>query len=625
MAIIKKESKVSERLSYEKEENTYLSISMITENNCLEFSNNKLIQILTKFIIFKRGTLKEKLESIKEDPRFKNYDNSLLLNIFKKLINTLNARKTKVNLNPDEKKFAYHIALNLITKKGKLNRNEVLKIIKTKLFLNTSNLDSEIFKIINSVKERVIVLDKFSIPKYLLPKKSSMYLIEKNKNFLLGLGPKYLHINSHILFFNKTKIFGLGIIHSINKEGIINNTYKILPLVIITNDNFVHIEDLSECEFPIKNIPFSVITAEENENIISQLIGVKDFISLGARLVGNQVVKKTSNSILWYNLNYESLLDMFEKRLVIYGTPSSGKSILGIQILRYIGNKKRKVIAIAPNNPNLAKFGLPLKNIGPSNPKWDLENIGVKYLNKYGNSKLENYTLITLGEDFFMPDIENLSKKTILSLINEVTGSVQIKNIIALEMVDYNILEILKMAADETLLKQEDFQQNQIKALKRVAKILLKWQKIGNKINLKEKIFSNEILSLGFFIDSNLFLPELVYILMAEIFYNSKPCFDIKQDGLFLMIDEVPLLMSEEGVLIKGKHLGRIFAQINKQGRNMGILLSCIIQDYNKKIQNYFLPNSLEEYCIFHLNVKNKRRVIKINKEFILIPPVTNI
>ena len=163
---------------------------------------------------------------------------------------------------------------------------------------------------------------------------------------------------------------------------------------------------------------------------------------------------------------------MFEKRLIILGPPSAGKSIFGVHLLRFLANKKRKVIAIAPSNPNLAKFGLPLKSIGANNPNWDLDNISLKYLNKYKCDKLDNFCQIVLGEHDFMPDIEKLSKKTILSLINEVTGSVQMKNIIALELVNHSIIDVLQMAHDETLIKDEDFQQNQIKALKRVATIL---------------------------------------------------------------------------------------------------------------------------------------------------------
>ena len=603
----------------------FLPISSINENNCLEFSNNITIQLLTKIIMFKRGNHKKKLEEINEDPRFRNYSPSFLIYIFKKIIQILESRKIKKELNPEEKKFIHHISLNLIIEKGKLNKNEALKIIKTKLFLDTSELDSEIFKIINSIKERNINLNKYSIPKYLLPKKTGMYLIEKKNQHLLGLGPKFLNINSHILFFDKQKVFGTGIIHSIHKEGIINNYYKILPFLIVTNENVVYTEDLDECEYPVKNVPFCVINYEQSELITKRLTGIKDFISIGARLIGEQLLKKASNSLMWYNLNYEDLLDMFEKRLIIHGPPSSGKSILGVQILRYISNKNRKVIAIAPSNPNLAKFGFSVKNIGASNPKWDIDNIGLSYLEKYSDIQIKNYSLITIGEQFYMPDIEKLSKKTILALINEVTDSVQIKNIIALEMVDKSILEILQSALNENLLDPEDFQQNQIKTLKRIANILLKWQEIGKKINLKEKIYSKDSNALGFHINSDLFLPELAFILLAEIFFNSEPCFDIKKEGLFLMVDEIPLLMTSDGVLIKGQNIGRIFTQINKQGRNMGILLGSIIQDYTSKIQNHFLPQNLNDYCRFHLDVKNKKRIIKMNNEIILIPPVTNI
>lgn len=604
---------------------TFIPISKINNFNCLEFSNNKIIHILTKILIFKRGTLAEKIKNIKEDPRFNNYEYSSLLNIINRLTEVLEARKLKECLNTEEKKFIYHIALNLINEKGRLNKNEALKIIKTKLFIDTSKFDSNIFKIINSIKERTIFLDKFSIPKYLFPKKTGMYLIEKKREFILGLGPKFLNINSHILFFNKQKIFGIGLIHSINKEEVINNYYNILPFLIVTNDNIVHSEDLNECEYPVKNVPFCVITYEQSESIIKQFTGLKDVVSIGARIVGDQLLKKSSNSILWYILSYSALLDMFEKRLIIYGSPSSGKSIFGVQLLRFLSNKNRKVIAIAPSNPNLSKFGLALKSIGKSNPNWDLENFSLDYIKKYGYNQLENFRQITLGESFFMPDIEHLSKRTIINLINEVTGSVQIKNIIALEMVNHSILKILQMAIDETLLDPDDFQQNQIKTLKRVATILLRWQSIGNKINLKETLTSTNKTSIGFYINSELFLPELVFILMAEIFYNSKPCFDIKKEGFFLMIDEIPLLMTSDGVLIKGKNIGRLFTQINKQGRNLGILLGSIIQDYTKKIQTSFLPQNLIDYYTFHLIVKNKKRIIKINNETILIPPVTNI
>jgi len=604
---------------------SFLSIYMINEENFLEFSNNKILQIITKILIFKKVTITEKFENIKEDSRFKKLEPHYLSRIFKKIVNILNKRSNKTSLNPHERKFIKHITRNLITERGKLNKNEALKIIRTKLFLNTALLNEEIIKILNSIELRIIDLEKYSIPKYILPKNSNMYLIEKKNNHLLGVGPKFIHINSHVLFFNKYRIFGLGLLHSISKEGVINNFYKIIPFLIITNDNAIHTEDLLDCEFPVKNVPFCVINPEESEYILNQISEVKEFVSLGGRLVGDQLMKKSTNSILWYNLNYDSLLDMFEKRILVYGTPSSGKSILGVQILRYLGSKKRKLIAIAPNNPNLAKLGLQLKNIGSSNPKWNLDNIGEKYIQMYGCSKLERYSMITLGENYFMPDIEMLNKKTIISLINEVTDLVQIKNLLALEMVDNSIVDILQKASNETLLDEDDFQQNQIKTVKRVANILLKWQKIGKKINLKKRIFHSDILSLGFYVNSDLFLPELNYVLLAEIFYNSQPCFDIKQDGFFLMVDEIPLLMTSDGVLIKGKNIGRLFTQISKQGRNMGILLGCIIQDYNSKIQRNFLPDTLEDYCTFHLEVKHKRRILKLNRENILIPPITNI
>ena len=602
----------------------FLPISSINQFNCLEFSSNKIIHLLVKIIIFKRGTLREKYFSFIEDPRFSNYDQDTLYHIFTNIAKILETRKLKKKLNPDEEKFIYHIALNLINENGKLNKNEVYKLIKAKLFLDTEKFDSKIFEILNSVKERTINPAFFSIPQFLLPNKSGMYLNERKNNFILATGYKYLNLNSHILFFHKRKVLGIGFIHSIYKEGVINNIYRILPMVIISNDNAVHTEGLEECEYPVKNVPFCVITYIESENILDFLQNTKEYLSIGARLVGDQLLKKDKNSILWYNVSYETLLDMFEKRLIIYGSPSSGKSILSVQILRYLVQKGRKVISIAPSNPNLSKFGLPLKSIGDSNPKWDLDNFSQKYLEKYDSSELVNFSQIRIGENYYMPDIEKLSKKTIISLINEVTGSVQIKNIIALEMVDRPILDILQLSKNEKLLDPEDFQQNQIKTLRRLANILLKWQSIGKKIDLKSEIFSNND-SIGFYIDSELFLPELVYITLTEIFFNSRPCFDIKNEGLFLMVDEIPLLMSSEGVLINGQNLGRIFNQINKQGRNMGILLGSIIQDYTRKIQSQFLPMSLEDYSTFHLIVKNKKRLIKINNEYIIIPPITNI
>lgn len=604
---------------------SFMLLSSINILNCLEFSNNTYIQIIAKSVIYKRGISKEKIKTIFEDPRFKSFDQNFLSSLFNKVEHVINARKSKHTLSVEEVNFIKHIALNLINERGTINKNEALKLIKTKLFLDSSKFNPHIFRILNTVNERNIDLSKFQIPNYILPRKGNMYLVERKNQFILAIGPKFLNVNSHVLFFNMKKIFGIGLIYSIAKEGIISNNYSILPIAIITNDNVIHSDDLHECEYPVKNVPFCIISHEDSEILLKQLLNVHEFISIGARLVGDKLLKKTTNSILWYDLSLEELLDMFEKRLILKGPPSSGKSILGIQILRYLAMKNRKVIAIAPNNPNLAKFGLKLKNIGVSNPKWDLDNFSKEYLRKYGDKQINNYSLITLGENYFMPDIETLNKKTIINLINEVTGSVQIKNMIALEMVNRSILEILQMAVNETLLDPDDFQHNQIKTLRRVASILLKWQDVGKKINLRENIHSNDNNSLGFYINSELFLPELTYILLAEIFFNSSPCFDIKRDGFFLMVDEIPLLASTDGVLIKGRNIGQIITQINKQGRNMGILLGNIIQDYTSKIQNQFLPQTLEEYCVFHLDVKNKRRIIKRNHELILIPPITNI
>ncbi|KKM23215.1 hypothetical protein LCGC14_1617490, partial [marine sediment metagenome] len=52
----------------------FLPLTKINEFNCLEFSYNKIIQLLTKIIIFKRGTIVDKFEEIKIDPRFSNYE-----------------------------------------------------------------------------------------------------------------------------------------------------------------------------------------------------------------------------------------------------------------------------------------------------------------------------------------------------------------------------------------------------------------------------------------------------------------------------------------------------------------------------------------------------------------------
>ena len=604
---------------------SFTLLSSINNLNCLEFSNNPYVQVIAKSVIYKNRTSKEKVEEILEDPRFKSYDQNFLSSLFNKIEQVIDIRKSKHTLSVEEVNFIKHIALNLINERGTINKNETLKLIKTKLFLDTPKFDPDIFRVLNTVNERNIDLSKFQFPNYILPKKGNMYLIERKNQFILATGPKFLNVNSHVLFFNMKKIFGIGLIYSIDKEGIISNNYNILPIAIITNDNVIHTDDIHECEYPVKNVPFCIISHEDSEILLKQLSNTHDFISIGARLIGDNLLKKTTNSVLWYDLSLEELLDMFEKRLILKGPPSSGKSILGIQILRHFAMKNRKVIAIAPNNPNLARFGLPLKNIGASNPKWDLDNFSKEYLVKYGDKQINDYSLITLGETDFMPDIGTLNKKTIINLINEVTGSVQIKNVIALEMVSRSILEILQLALNETLLDHNDFQQNQIKTLRRIASILLKWQDVGQKINLREIIHSNNNNSLGFYINSELFLPELTYILLAEIYYNSSPCFDIKRDGFFLMVDEIPLLASTNGVLIKGQNIGQIFTQINKQGRNMGILLGTIIQNYTSKIQNQFLPQVLEEYCVFHLDVKNKRRIIKRNNELILIPPITNI
>ncbi len=41
---------------------SFLSIYMINEVNFLEFSNNKILQIITKILIFKKGTITKNLK-----------------------------------------------------------------------------------------------------------------------------------------------------------------------------------------------------------------------------------------------------------------------------------------------------------------------------------------------------------------------------------------------------------------------------------------------------------------------------------------------------------------------------------------------------------------------------------
>ncbi|MFX0142084.1 MAG: hypothetical protein ACFFDN_51075, partial [Candidatus Hodarchaeota archaeon] len=204
----------------------YTLLSSINNLNCLEFSNNPYIQIIAKSIIFRTGSDKEKIEKILEDPRFESFDQMFLRSLFNKVKRVIDTRKSKNNLSVEEENFIKHIALNFINERGSINKNESLKLIKTNLFLNTFKFDSIIFRILNTVDTRNIDLSKLQIPNYILPKRGNMYLIERKNQFILATGPKFLNVNSHVLFFGIKKVFGIGLIHSINKEGIISNNYN---------------------------------------------------------------------------------------------------------------------------------------------------------------------------------------------------------------------------------------------------------------------------------------------------------------------------------------------------------------------------------------------------------------
>lgn len=589
----------------------------------MDYLNNADLQVIVKTLIHHPGPVSEKFQAVLNDPRFKNKSRDELIDKVRLVNQTLNARIHKQTLSIEEQLFVLHYTLNNVQENGCINKKELLKSLKAQLFIQSTLLDAQISGIMERVAEKRINPVSFGIPSYLLPKRKDSTLLEKKDGWIIAEGDKFLDINSHILFFEDRKIFGLGLVNTIEKEKIIKNIYKILPILVITNDNLVHHTELDRVEYMVKNVPFCSITPHDSQEIFNRLTKVTDKIILGGRLAGNKLMKANEHKILWYELSHHSLLDMFERRMVIMGPPSAGKSILAVQILRHLASRARKVISIAPRNPNIAKFGFPLVDIGPNNPSWNLEQIGSQYMELCADGQLQDYDFIVLGEQNLMPDVEKLSKQTILSLINDITDSVQMKNMIALELVDKSIMQVLLLAEKEALVDPGDFQQNQIKALKRLAKILLKWQEIGTKIDLKDVIF-NQGLSLGIHIDSELFLPELTYILLSEIYSNATPCFNIKQDGFVLMVDELPYLATVEGVMVKGIHLGRLFNQINKQGRNLGILLSGIIQDYNKKIENQFLPVSLDEYCVFELMVRDNKRIVLLNNELVLIPPVSN-
>ena len=73
-----------EQKQIEKDTVSFHFMSKIDEFNCMEYSNDFIIQLIVKTIIYKRGTIEEKFKILKEDPRIKKYSEHTFLNIFNK-------------------------------------------------------------------------------------------------------------------------------------------------------------------------------------------------------------------------------------------------------------------------------------------------------------------------------------------------------------------------------------------------------------------------------------------------------------------------------------------------------------------------------------------------------------
>ena len=569
---------------------------------------NKLIKIINKGLILGKSADELAKEIIETSSSIPINDISFLITSVKKAIDINSTNQ----LLKEDFMHAEKIILNQFNKNPNAKISELLKDIKVALSINA--YDDELKEIIQSIKTKYLVdFESLGIDSRFKPKRKDFYITEEKKGAFIAIGPNNSQPNGYVIGFSKNKLFFIGYKDEIMEQDYTRNRYKIKLIYGLLPGGKI-ITKLDDRGVLCKNVALEEIPDSLAEEIKKKFLKEEDEIAIGFSLSGGNL-RKINGKIELENLPYAELLDDLQSRIAMVGPPGCGKTLVTNIIQRQTMSNEKYLqggaVTITKDVPHLTNVGHEFKSFGEHVPNWDEDNCSEEFINNVDLTELKEHKKITISTDCLIPDINKLSKETIIALIENSSCSEQVKIALKKHIEEgENVVDVLNKAKEGNLLGEE-YLSCQDNALKRLINSIIpaNYEKV-KKLDIRKTLESKKYLS--FFI-KGLNGDTLATMIMWELYVLQKHKEIINPiiQGRLLVIDEGQKFMRDAA-------FKDIFQRSVLDGRNFGICMMTIFQNEKEAEKNMGYP----DFVTYKASLDNGKRIIQIREKIALIPPL---
>lgn len=451
----------------------------------------------------------------------------------------------------------------------------------------------------------------------------TVFTLEKQDgDHLIARVPRETRIDSRLAWFSTRAGYGLGTIDSIVKEGVSEQTVRIVPWAAMTEEGLIT-DGFGRRPMKVRGVPVIPISDGAFERLLGALVPQTESIVLGARISGGRPVFRGTTALPQEEV-LSSVIADFEARVPLIGLPGSGKTTLANQILRRLAQHTHlPIVAISPGAPNLAEFGGRTSVIA-NNPAWNAGGVGESMIAELG-SPLPNFGKLTLSERDAVPDINTLHVGTLVELLVVISKSPQMRTIWAARFAQLPPSEVLEQAASGSLFSTHDgFEPMQARTAMRYASVLRSMLEgaprrvdIGAYVDRARMRYRH----LGVHIPSDsAFVTELTFLVLSELFHRAANVHNPREEGIVLALDEIPFIAQSPGAMLPGMRVIDTFSRIVRQGRNRGILVTGLLQD--EAFMRHAFPGDAAFYPVWSATREGEARIVSTPRRRAWIAPI---
>jgi hypothetical protein len=569
---------------------------------------NKIVKLANKGLILGKSKQDLALEIIGEFPAHTPPEIISLLDIIDAAINS----NSVAILSKEDLMYAEKVVINQLNKDPSQKEHELLKDLH--ILLSTRTHDREFSEIISLLRARhIIPFEWLGIDSRFKPRRKDFYIIEEKDGAFVAIAPSNSKPHGYVLGYSENKLLFLGYKDEIIKQEYTRNYHRIKLLYGRTPEGKI-ITKLTNKEVICKNVPLEEISDSLAEEIKIKFLKSQDELYTGIALSGD-TVRKISGKVELEKMPYCEFLDDVQTRLVVAGSPGTGKTIFTNIIQWQVMNNKKYltggVVTISKDVPHLTNVGCRFKSFADQNSQWDEENLSTEFVDTLKMTRSDIHKRIVISQDSLIPDINKLNKETILALVQNSSCSDQVKVALkkCIEESD-DVVQTLKDAQEGMLLGAE-YTSSQDDAAKRLINSIIpaKYES-SEKIDLRKTLEENK--HIAFFI-KGLNADAFASMIMWEL-YSSQKEKEISNpsiQGRLLVIDECQKFMRDEA-------FKDIFQRTVLDGRNFGICMITIFQNEREAEKSMGYP----EFKVYKTFLENGKRKVSVNERVVLIPAI---